>query len=73
MLALFLLRSDFAENRVISLYGHSLGTVIIVQALKTLYQFYQQGVARSGRIIFDANLWAGAAVLNPQGTQEEVY
>lgn len=72
MLALFLLRTDFTTDRTISLIGHSLGTVIILQTLNILYHFYQQGVARAGRIIHDVFLWGGAAVLNPNETIEEV-
>ena len=36
-----------------------------------LHHFHQQGIARAGRIIHDAFLWGGAAVLNPNETPLE--
>ena len=70
-LALFLLRSDFSNDRTISLLGHSLGTVIIMHCLNTLYHFYKCGKLHVARIINDIFLWGGAAVLNPTGKLEE--
>ena len=72
MLALFLLRSEaLTGDRVISLIGHSLGTVIILHTLTILHYFYEQGIARAGRIIHDVMLLGGAAVLNPTGKVQE--
>ena len=70
-LALFLLRSDFSNDRTISLLGHSLGTVIIMHCLNTLYHFYKCGKLHVARIINDIFLWGGASVLNPTGKLEE--
>jgi hypothetical protein len=53
--------------------GFSLGTVITFNCMKTLYKFYKMGVSKAGRIIFDVFLLGGAAVLNPNGTQKEIY
>lgn len=72
MLALFLLRTEFAEDRVVSLIGHSLGTVIILQCLNVLSHFYKRGIAKAGRLIHDVYFWGGAAVLNPGGKYSEV-
>eukprot|EP00347_Sterkiella_histriomuscorum_P010579 403375736 len=72
MLAIFLLKSEFSTDRAITLIGHSLGTVIILQALNVLHHFYKQGIARAARIIHDVFLWGGAAVLNPKNTNDEI-
>jgi hypothetical protein len=66
LLALFLLKFDFPKDRSISLIGHSLGTVIILECLKVLYYHYTElKMEKAGRIICDIYLWGGAAVLNP--------
>jgi len=70
-LAIFLMREDFSKDRAISFIGHSLGTVIIMHCLNTLYHFYKCGKLHAGRIINDVFLWAGAAVLNPTGKLAE--
>ena len=41
--------------------------------MKTLYRFYQIGLKKAGRIIFDIFLLGGAAVLNPEGTDKEIF
>lgn len=72
MLALFLLRTDFSNDRSVTLLGHSLGTVIILHCLNILHQFYKKGNKHAGRIINDLYLWGGAAVLNPTGKLSEI-
>lgn len=72
MLALFLLKTDFAKDRAVSLIGHSLGTVIIMHCMLTLNHFYQKGNAKAGLLIHDLYLWGGAAVMNPTGKIEEI-
>ena len=64
MLALFFLHSEFLNDRVISIVGYSLGTVIIMQMVKVLYKFYRQGYVKAGRILHDIYLWAGAFVIS---------
>ncbi len=73
MLALFLMKTDFANDRSVTLIGHSLGTVIILQALNILHCIYNKGLVKAGRIIHDVHLWGGAAVLNPKGKKYEVF
>ncbi|CDW87868.1 UNKNOWN [Stylonychia lemnae] len=72
LLALFLLKTDFSNDKAITLIGHSLGTVIIFQVLNVLHHFYKQGNYKAGRIIHDVFLWGGALVLTPQGKYEEI-
>lgn len=73
MLALFLLKTQFAQDRSVTLLGHSLGTVIILHCLNVVHQFYKKGNKTAGRIINDIYFWGGAAVLNPTGKLEEIY
>jgi len=65
MIALFLLKTDFANERAITLIGHSLGTVIIFQILNVLHHYYIKGNYKAGKIIHDVFLWGGALVLTP--------
>ena len=72
LLALFLLKTEFANNRAISIIGFSLGTVITLECIKFLKEFYRLGYVKAGRIISDVYLWGGAAVLNPNGLYAEI-
>jgi hypothetical protein len=64
---------DFSSNRSISLIGHSLGTVVILECLKVLFYFYQtKKIEKAGRLICDVYFWGGAAVLNPTIKLEEI-
>jgi len=67
VLALFLMHSDFINDRVVSIIGYSLGTIVTLQTIKILNRCYKQGFAKAGRIVHDIYLWAGAAVLAPNG------
>ena len=41
LLALFLIFTDFASNKAVTLLGFSLGTVIIMNCIRTLKKFYR--------------------------------
>lgn len=64
LLAMFLAKSSFAENRSISVIGYSLGGVAsfyLMRVLKRLNDIYD---SRCGRIINDVQLWAAAYVID---------
>lgn len=69
---MFLIFTDFPSNKAVTLLGFSLGTVIINSCIRTLKKFYRNGYLKVGRIISDVFLWGGAAVLNPNGLEEEI-
>ena len=48
ILALYLLFSDFSNDRCVSIIGFSLGTLITLTCLKTLYYYYERGYYKAG-------------------------
>lgn len=71
MLALFLMKSKFFKGKAVTLVGYSLGTQVVMAAIKTLKHFYRDGNKQAGVILHDIQFWAGAYVSDPNKTAEE--
>jgi len=72
LLALFLAKSSFADNRAVSLVGYSLGGVAsfyCMRVLKQLNDFYNP---RCGRIFNDVTLWAAAYIVDISKQYSEI-
>lgn len=72
LLAMFLAKSSFAENRSVSIIGYSLGGVCsfyLMRVLKRLNDIYD---SRCGRIINDVQLWAAAYVIDLSKQYSEI-
>lgn len=64
LLALFMSKSSFSENRAVTMIGYSLGSVVVFNCLKMLKRLYDFQTRKAGIIINDIQFWAGAYVLN---------
>ena len=73
LLAMFLTKSSFADNRSVSVCGYSLGTVVTFNCMKILKRLNDYQTPKAGQIINDIHFWAGAYVLDLNKTYEEVY
>ena len=73
LLALFLAKSSFAENRALTVVGYSLGGVVTFNLMRTLKRLNDYSDKKAGRIINDVQIWAGAYVLDLNKEYSEVY
>ena len=73
LLAMFLAKSSFADNRAVTMIGYSLGSVVTFDCLKILKRLHDFQTKKASRIINDIQFWAGAYVLNLNKDYQEVY
>ena len=71
LLAFFLLNSDFARGKAISLLGYSAGTVVTFNCCKAMKDLYGEGFPHATRVLHDMQLWAGSFVLDRNRQFEE--
>ena len=71
LLAYFLLNSDFAEGKAVSLLAYSAGSVLAFHCCEGMRAFYSEGFKSAGRILHDMQLWAGSFVVDPNRKFEE--
>ena len=72
LLAMFLTKSNFAENRAITLIGFSLGGVVSFNCMKILKRLNDYQNPKAGKLINDVQIWAGAYVLDLNKEYQEV-
>lgn len=72
LLAHYLVKSSFAENRAVQLVGYSLGGVVCFNAMKVLKRMSNVIDCRAGRILNDVMIWAGAYVIGLSKKYKEV-
>ena len=72
MLAHYLVKSSFAENRAVQLVGFSLGGVVCFNAMKILRRISDLVDCKAARILNDVMIWAGAYVINLSRKYKEV-
>ncbi len=65
ILAAFLLKSNFSEEKAVTLIGFSLGSVVCMNCLRVLKKLYRLGNVKAARVVHDVQLWAGAYVIDP--------
>ena len=53
ILAAFLLKSNFSDNKAITLIGFSLGSVVCMNCLRVLKRLYRLGNVKAGTLIHD--------------------
>jgi hypothetical protein len=73
LLAMFLSKSSFAENRAVTVIGFSLGGVVTFNMLKILKRLHDFNHQKAGRVINDIQFWAGAYVLDLNKQYKEIY
>ena len=72
LLALFLAKSGFSDNRAVSIVGYSLGSVVAFNCLKMLKRLHDFKTEKAAIVINDIQFWAGAYVLNLNKQYQEV-
>lgn len=72
LLAMFITKSSFADNRAVTMIGFSLGCVVTFNCLKMLKRLYDFQAIKAARVLNDIQFWAGAYVLNLNKQYEEV-
>lgn len=72
LLAMFLAKSSFADNRAVTIIGYSLGCVVTFNCLKILKRLNDYSTPKASLVINDVQLWAGAYVLNLNKEYQEV-
>ena len=68
---MFLTKSSFSHNRSINLIGYSLGAVASFNCFKILKRLYDKDIKKSGHILNDVQLWAGAYIIDLTDKMEE--
>ena len=64
LLGLYLTKSNFAENRTVTIIGYSLGSVVTFNCLRMMKRLYDFDMPRAGKVINDIQFWAGAYVID---------
>lgn len=73
LLAMFLTKSSFGDNRAVTLIGFSLGGVVSFNCMKMLKRLHDYQNPKADKILNDVNIWAGAYVLDLNKSYQEVY
>jgi len=73
LLALYLTRSSFADNRAVSLVGFSLGGVVSFNCMRMLKRLDDYSAyPKAGTIMNDVMIWAGAYVIDLSKKYDEI-
>lgn len=71
LLAHYLMKSGFGNNRALTIIGYSLGSVVTFNCLKHMQKVSEIDV-RASRMINDVQFWAGAYMVDHSKTYEEI-
>ena len=71
LLAHYLTKSSFADNRAVTMIGFSLGAVVTYNCMKMLKLINDMVDPRAGKFLCDVQTWAGAYVVDVQGQDRE--